>query len=132
MSAASDDDVLKAFAAAFFRRDFEALAEVTSDDFEWHFAFGPDLPKGRVYRGLDGLHQGFAERDRMITRARYDDVEVSPMAGGAVMTYRVHGEFANGKAFNVRGIELYRFRDGRVALKDAYWKQPLAQEQVPA
>lgn len=40
-----------------------------------------------------------------------------------VMTYTVEGKMRDGDAFELRGIELITARDGRVAIKDVFWKQ---------
>jgi len=124
MSGDDQDDILKRFGAAFFRRDLGALAEVVTDDFEWRFAIGGDDPHGRVYRGVAGVETGFAERDRLLASARYDEVRTTALADGRVlMEYRVTGTFAGGGAFDLMGVELLAFRNGRLALKDVYWKQ---------
>ena len=39
------------------------------------------------------------------------------------MEYRVTGTFLDGGPFNLRGVEVLSFRDGRLAKKDVYWKQ---------
>ena len=54
MDDAAAADVMKRFGKAFFSRDPAALAQVLTDDAEWHFAFGSDAPDGRVRRGVDG------------------------------------------------------------------------------
>jgi len=124
MSQTEQDKILRRFGSAFFKRDLAALAEVVTPDFEWRFAIGGDDPHGRVYRGLDGVATGFAERDRLLESARYDDVVNTPMADGRVlMEYRVSGAFMDGTPFNLKGVEVLAFRDGRLAVKDVYWKQ---------
>lgn len=114
---------LKQFGSAFFKRDLEALAACTTDDVEWRFAIGADAPFGRVYRGIDGFAQGFVERDENFDNLRYDEVKTTALGDGRVlMEYRVIGVDTHGKDIDYYGLELYAFRDGRVALKDAYWK----------
>jgi ketosteroid isomerase-like protein len=117
--------VLKKFGSAFFKRDLEALAACTTDDVEWRFAVGADAPFGRRYVGIDGFALGFQERDEKFRQVRYDEVKTTALADGRVlMEYRVIGTDADGNEIDLYGLELYAFRDGRVALKDAYWKQP--------
>jgi ketosteroid isomerase-like protein len=124
MDEAASDRLLKDFGRAFFRRDLEGLTACTTEDFEWRFAIGGDDPHGRVYRGVDGVQTGFAERDALLAKARYDEVRTTPLTDGRVlMEYRVSGAFTNGKAFDFMGVEIFAFRDGRIALKDVYWKQ---------
>lgn len=124
MADAAHDDILKQFGSAFFRRDLDALAKCTTEDFEWRFAIGGDAPHGRVYRGVRGVETGFAERDALLAKARYDEVKTTPLSDGRVlMEYRVSGEFVGGRPFDLMGVEIFTIRDGKVALKDVYWKQ---------
>lgn len=114
---------LKQFGSAFFKRDLEALAACTTDEFEWRFAVGGDAPFGRVYRGIEGVALGFEERDRNYENLRYEEVNTTALADGRVlMEYRVVGADTKGREIDCHGLELYVFRDGLVALKDAYWK----------
>jgi ketosteroid isomerase-like protein len=124
MTKTAHDEALKTFASAFFRRDLDALAKCTTADFEWRFAIGGDAPHGRVYRGVRGVETGYAERDALLASARYDEARTTALADGRVlMEYRVHGEFVGGRPFDLMGVELLTVRDGKVALKDVYWKQ---------
>lgn len=115
-------DIMRRFGAAFFRRDLEALAQVVTPDFEWRFAIGQDSPDGRVYRGIDGVARGFSERDRLLRDTRYEEVGTEFFGERGLMRYRVRGGFVDGDDFDLRGVELLEFRDGRLALKDVYWK----------
>jgi ketosteroid isomerase-like protein len=109
--------------SAFFKRELGALRDCITEDFEWHFALGPDAPHGRLYKGIAGIEQGFAERDRLMRDVRYNDVETELAGDRALMEYRVTGTFLDGGPFNLRGVEVLSFRDGRLAKKDVYWKQ---------
>ncbi|MGE3076101.1 MAG: nuclear transport factor 2 family protein [Dehalococcoidia bacterium] len=112
------------FSRAYFRKDREMLAEAITPDAEWHFAFGPDVPNGRVRAGIDGFMQGIAENDELFERLRFEDVVIRGFsANEIIMTYLAAGTRRNGESFQLRGIELIRVKDGRVALKDVYWKQ---------
>ena len=54
---------------------------------------------------------------------RYEEVNTTALADGRVlMEYRVVGTDTKGREIDCYGLELYVFRDGLVALKDAYWK----------
>ena len=50
--------VMQRFGKAFFNRDPALLAQAITADAQWHFAFGPDSPDGRVRTGVDGFLQG--------------------------------------------------------------------------
>ena len=119
--------ILAAFGRAFFRRDREALARIVTPDVEWDFAVGADAPGGRVRRGVDGLLAGIAENDVLFERLRFEDVVARALAPDTiVMRCVVDGRWRGGAAFRVRGVELITVREGRIARKDVYWKQPEA------
>jgi ketosteroid isomerase-like protein len=117
-------DIVARFGRAFFRKDAHLLAEVITEDAQWHFAFGPDAPDGRVRIGVDGFLRGAAENDAMFERLRFEDVECRALGDDRiVMTYLLDGRRRGGEPFSLRGVELITVRDGRIALKDVFWKQ---------
>ena len=116
--------VMQRFGKAFFNRDPALLADVLTEDAQWHFAFGADGPDGRVRTGVAGFLQGARENDALFERLRFEEVVCRGLHGDAfVMTYRVEGRHRGGDAFTLRGIELITVRDGRIAKKDVFWKQ---------
>ena len=139
--------VMQRFGKAFFSRDPAKLAQAITEDAEWHFALGSDMPDGRVRKGVAGFLQGVAENDAMFEQLRFEDVVVRGIPGDQlIMTYRAEGRYrgdsaalggttaaatagdtpsrpGGGQAFSLRGIELVTVRDGRVVKKDVFWKQ---------
>ena len=116
--------VMARFASAFFAKNKERLAEAVTPDAEWHFAFGPDVPNGRVRKGVDGFLKGGIENDEMFETLRFDDVVIRGMGDDQiVMTYTANGRWRQGEDFSLRGIELITARDGRLHKKDVFWKQ---------
>jgi len=116
--------LMATFGKAYFSKQRDQLAEAITADAEWHFAFGADAPHGRVRRGLEGFMQGIAENDALFERLRFNDVLCRGLGvDQIVMTYRVDGKYRGGAEFALRGVELITVRDGRVALKDVFWKQ---------
>ena len=117
-------EVMAHFGKAYFSKQREQLATVITPDAEWHFAFGPDAPDGRVRKGLDGFMQGAAENDALFERLRFDDVVIRGLGDDQiVMTYLANGRWRDGEEFSLRGIELITVRDGNVHRKDVFWKQ---------
>jgi ketosteroid isomerase-like protein len=116
--------VMQRFGKAYFSRDPALLAQAITDDAEWHFAIGADAPHGRVRKGVDGFLQGIDENNAMFERLRFEDIVFTGLADDRIlMTYRVDGRLHGGGDFTLRGIELIDVRDGRVAMKDVFWKQ---------
>lgn len=112
------------FASAYFSKDPSRIADAITDDAEWHFAFGSDAPDGRVRRGLAGFMQGISENDELFERLRFDNVITRPFGEAQIlMTYLANGRYRHGGDFALRGVELITVRDGRIAMKDVFWKQ---------
>ncbi|MGB7182927.1 MAG: nuclear transport factor 2 family protein [Burkholderiaceae bacterium] len=118
------NQIIARFGKAFFNRDRELLAQAVTEDVQWHFAIGNDYPHGRVRHGVDGFMQGIEENDAMFERLKFLDIECRALSPDEiVMTYLLDGKYRGGNAFSLRGIELIRVRDGKIALKDVFWKQ---------
>lgn len=116
--------LMQRFGKAYFSRDRAKLAEVITEDAEWHFAFGADAPHGRVRKGIAGFMQGMAENDALFEQLKFNDVKCHGLGPDRlVMTYVVDGKYRGGAAFTLRGVELVTAREGRVAMKDVFWKQ---------
>jgi ketosteroid isomerase-like protein len=116
--------VMQAFGKAYFARDAALLAQVITPDAQWHFAMGADAPHGRVRVGVAGFLQGIAENEALFEKLRFEQVVCQGLgADKIVMTYLVNGQHRGGSAFSLRGVELITVVDGRVALKDVFWKQ---------
>ncbi len=115
---------MQRFGQAFFARDAALLAQAMTPDAQWHFAIGSDAPHGRVRVGVAGFLQGIAENDALFEALRFDDVLCQALGEDKiVMTYRVTGQHRGGAFFTLRGIELITVVDGRVSMKDVFWKQ---------
>ena len=116
--------VMQRFGKAYFKRDATLLEQAITEDAEWHFAFGPDAPDGRVRKGVAGFMQGIAENDALFEKLRFNDVVIKALDDKLiVMTYMLDGQYRGGDAFALRGIELVTVRDGKVEKKDVFWKQ---------
>lgn len=113
---------LKAFGKAFNTGDIDGvLAEVT-DDFEWRLHEGPSAPDGAVVRGADAVRAALAARAERIDRLRFSETEVMFGDDHVVGRFRATGAYKDGRTIDVRGLDVYAFRDGKIAVKDSYWK----------
>jgi len=119
-SAETRDTIFKAFGRAFFRQDLDAMYEVVTPDFTW------SVPEGvatRVLRSRDEIAGFFAERRGKFENVRFEDVVYHHASEATFMTFRMTGmEVANGQSFERVGIERYTFRDGKLAVKDVYYR----------
>lgn len=116
MSAAEQPtDIYARFAAAWAARDIEALLSCVTDDVVYGASVGHE--PGTTYRGKAAVADGFRammahDHGSVLTPGR--TVFVGDL-GFAEWTYR-------GPAGEVRGIDVLVFRDGLLAVKDAYRK----------
>ena len=118
------DDLLKGFAKALFRRDLDALYAVVTPDFLWSFHDGLSVTKSLVGRAQILGH--LDAQKELFSSQRFEDVVYHHGADLSFMTCRIDETLrATGERREQRGIELYRFRDGKLALKDVY-RKPIA------
>lgn len=117
-------EVMKRFGKAFFKRDPALISEAITADAEWHCEAGPDAPHGRVLRGVQGFMQGLADEEAQFAKVHYRDIVIRALGEDQiVMTYLMDGEYRDGQAFSLRGVDLITVREGRVAKKDVFCKQ---------
>lgn len=123
----SIEAVMADFKRGFGKADRELLASAVTDDFQWqmhwHEADG-DEPTGRVLRGLDEVMAEINRRRDHWSEVRYQDVEERYIDDMIVQTFVVSGVDAHGRRFNDAAVDLYPLRDGLIAAKQTYWKQP--------
>jgi ketosteroid isomerase-like protein len=120
-SFADRDELFKGFTRALFKGDIDALYEVVTPDFLWSFHDGLGLTKS--LNAPDAIRANLAEQKALFSVQRFHEVAYHHAPDITFMTFRVSETVrASGEAREQRGIESYRFRDGRLATKDVYRK----------
>lgn len=125
MSPTADErDVLfKAFGRAFFKKDFDAMYEVVTEDFTYSILVG-DEPQ--IMSSRDQVAAFMKGRSGTQVNVRFEDVVYHHAPEATFMTYRMTGtDVASGESFERVGVERYSFQDGRIAEKDVY-SRPVA------
>ncbi len=61
-------------------------------------------------------------RAERIESLRFSETEVMFGDDHIVGRFRATGAYRDGRQIDVRGIDIYGFRDGKIAVKDSYWK----------
>ncbi len=113
-------DVIDRFNEAFNRHDVEAIMTLMTNDCVFENTNPP--PDGERYEGQESV-RGFWERlFASSPNARFDSEDI--FAGGDRCTVRwvYNWTDAEGKAGHVRGVDVFRLRDGKVAEKLSYVK----------
>jgi ketosteroid isomerase-like protein len=72
--------------------------------------------------GRQEIREGFAARFAGIPDIRYQQDEHFVDGDRGASEWTLSGTTVEGQRIEVRGCDLWTFRDGRVVKKDSYWK----------
>ncbi len=121
LALAEREELFKAFGRAFFKKDVEALYRVVTPDFQWRGQDEAGAP--RLLASPEAIRAHFERQRETYSEQRFRDVVYQHLPGVSFMTFRVtETRRADGAVSDHVGVELYTFRDGRIALKDVYRK----------
>lgn len=116
--------LLGRFGKPFNRAHVDDILACVTEDFVWILAAGDEAPDGRICRGAEDVRQALAVRAELVRDVRFSETEVHFADDRIIGTFRATGTYvADGRAYDVRGVDIYTFRDGLIACKDSYWKQ---------
>ena len=115
-------EVLKVFGRAFNQADVDGILGCVTDDFEWRLADGPNAPDAKVLKGRDEVRDALELRGDKYKSIKFSETELFYAEEQVVGRFRATGEYADGRPLDVRGIDIYDFRDGKISVKDSYWK----------
>lgn len=113
-------NLLAEFGAAWGRSDLDGLMALMTDDCVYAASVGPE--PGTTYKGKDEVRRGFAEI------IKYEEGGEQRggrrwVSGDYVFSEWGYDEIAeDGTITDIRGIDIFHFIDGKLALKDAYRK----------
>ncbi len=113
--------VLKAITTAFDEHDLDGIMAHFAEDAVFEGPRGTEA-HGTRFEGADAIHEAFAARFSGIPDVRYqgDDHFVDGDRGASEWT--LSGTTSDGTRIEVRGCDLWTFRDGKVVKKDSFWK----------
>lgn len=121
MPTASSVEGLRAIAAGFDMHDLDTIMDQFADDAVFLAPRGPD-PWGRRVVGATAIREAFANRFSGIPDVRYLDDRHFVSGDRGCSEWLLRGTTSEGAAIEVRGCDLWTFRDGKVVEKDSYWK----------
>jgi ketosteroid isomerase-like protein len=114
-------ETLKAIAAAFNRHDLDAIMNFFAEDAVFESPRGPDA-WGRRFEGKAAVREGLAARFIGIPDVHYGDDDHFVSGDRGASEWTLTGTTTDGEWIEVRGCDLWTFREGLVTLKDSYWK----------
>ena len=118
---------LAAFADAWTRHDIEALMSFMTDDCVFESSAGPDACGTRA-SGRAAVRAAFEDVWAVVPDAPWGDARHFVCGDRGVSEWTFTGTRQDGMRVEVRGCDLFVFRDGRIAVKNSFRKNrpPLA------
>ena len=112
---------LQAFADAWNRHDVDALMSFMTDDCVFEASAGPDVC-GTRFEGRAAVRAGYADVWATFRDAHWGNAQHFVCGDRGVSEWTFTGTRADGTWVEVHGCDLFRFRDGKIALKNSYRK----------
>jgi ketosteroid isomerase-like protein len=113
--------ILEAITAGFDAHDLDAILEHFADDAVFEGPRGSD-PWGTRFVGIDSIRDAFAARFAGIPDVRYQQDALFVDGDRGASEWTLSGTTTGGERIEVRGCDLWTFRDGKVVKKDSFWK----------
>jgi ketosteroid isomerase-like protein len=113
--------MLKTITAAFDGHDLDGILACFADDAVFEAPRGPD-PWGQRFVGREEIRNAFAGRFSGIPDVRYQGDEHFVDGERGASEWTLSGTTTSGQRIEVRGCDLWTFRDGKVVKKDSFWK----------
>jgi ketosteroid isomerase-like protein len=107
-------EVVRRFNEAFGRRDVDAIMALMTDDCAFDSTRPP--PDGERFEGKQAVRAYQEEFFRRSPRARFDTEEIFAVGDRCVVRWVYHW-VREGTPGHVRGVDIFRIRDGNVAEK---------------
>jgi steroid delta-isomerase-like uncharacterized protein len=118
---AIDTNFLQAFTDAWNRHDIDALMSFMTDDCVFQAAAGPDACGAR-HTGRDAVRRAFAQSWTTFPDAQWRNGRHAVHGDRGVSEWTFTGTRADGTRVEAEGCDLFLFRDGRIAVKNAFRK----------
>jgi steroid delta-isomerase-like uncharacterized protein len=114
-------ELLQAFNDAWNRHDIEALMGFMADDCAFHGVAGPEL-LGRSFIGREAVREGFQLAWQTFPDAQWVDGDHFVVGDRGVSESTFRGTRADGARIEARMVDVFTFRDGKIAVKNSYRK----------
>lgn len=121
MNAQICTELLERFAAAFNRHDCADLLTMVTDDCMFETSNGPP-PYGHRHVGREALATAFPAIWELFPDARWDDAVHVACGDRGFSEWTFRGTSKAGQRVEMRGVDVFTFRDGKICRKDTYRK----------
>ena len=112
--------LLNRFNDALNRRDIAAAIALMTDDCVFDNTF--PAPDGKRYEGQAAVRQAWEELFENSPNAHFEVEEMFTSGDRAVQRWVYNWTDTKGEQGHVRGVDVFRFRDGKIAEKLSYVK----------
>ncbi|MEO5696295.1 MAG: nuclear transport factor 2 family protein [Burkholderiaceae bacterium] len=113
--------MLQDFAKAWNRHDIDALMGFMSPDCEFHATAGPEQ-LGRSFVGTEAVREGFQLAWKAFPDAAWRDGDHFVCGERGVSESTFCGTRTDGARIEARMVDVFTFRGGKIAVKNAYRK----------
>ncbi len=114
-------EMLQQVLDAFNRHDLDGIMAFFADDAVLETPRGPDK-WGQRFEGKAAVREGLAGRFAGIPDVHYGDDRHWVCSDRGVSEWTITGTSTTGARIEVRGCDLWEFRDSQIVRKDSYWK----------
>lgn len=121
-------ELLEAFADAWNRHDIDGLMACVTDDCIFETVSGAEV-FGTRHQGYDAVRAAFAQAWQTFPDARWANGRHFVSGDRGLSEWTFSGTAADGSRVVANGCDVFTFRDGRIAVKNAFRK---ARPPVPA
>jgi hypothetical protein len=111
---------LDAFGVAFNRHDVDTIMKFMTDDCVFESYAGPDVG-GTRYEGREEVRAGFAKIWAVVPDAHFGKTRHFVCGDRGVSEWVFTGTH-DGQRIQVNGCDIFTFRDGKIAVKNAFRK----------
>ncbi len=112
---------LQAFDDAWNRHDIDGLMSFMSEDCVFQTAAGPDVCGAR-HVGTVAVRKAFEGAWEIIKDAQWENGRYFVQGDFGVSQWTFSGTAPDGSRIETDGVDLFAFRDGKIALKNAFRK----------
>ena len=119
------EDLQAFFDRGWNRHDVDALMPFMADDCAFESASGPDAC-GTRHEGRERVRAAFAQVFASVPDVRFDDLVHFVAGDRGVSEWTFRGTTADGRTLEVEGVDVFTFRNGKIAVKRSFLKNRTA------
>lgn len=113
--------LLEDFADAFNRHDVARLLKMVTEDCVFLTSSGPDV-FGERHVGIDALAIAFPRIWQTFPDARWEEASHTVCGARGFSEWLFSGRDISGRSVQMRGVDLFTFRDMKICRKDTFRK----------